>query len=166
MPATARIACLAALVAIAVAPGVAEARATPRSDLALGRRLATHFWELTHNQDRAGLDRFLSPAFQVQRFDGSGARKRSFVTNVGRTVSLADYRLYGFTVTRAGDTLVARFTAVTSEVIDTVLYSSAPSPRLETFVREDGRWRITSNANFNPPASQPADGTTQRAPLI
>lgn len=151
------------LAAIALATVVPAAAASPSDDHALGRALATRFWELTRDQDHEGLRAFLSPAFQSQAFGERGAAKRAYIDSVGRTVVVADFLLTRFTVTRKGRTLVARFTAVTTEVIGTVLFTSAPSRRLETFVQDGNGWHITSNANFALPSTS-TSSTAARTP--
>ena len=64
-----------------------------------------------------------------------------------------DFTLSAFRVTRSGDTLVVRFVAVAKQIIDGQLYSKDPAPRIVTYQRTDGRWQMTSNANFNAPAA-------------
>jgi len=59
----------------APAPSLSSASAT-------GRELATQFMTLLQNQDTAGLDSFLAPAFQLQRADGSGAAKADYLTKL------------------------------------------------------------------------------------
>ena len=151
------------LAAVALATVVPAAAASPSDDHALGKALATRFWELTRDQDRPGLRAYLSPAFQTQSIGGRGQSKRGFIAAVGRTVVIADFQLSNFTVTRRQRTLVARFTATTGQVIGNVLYTSPPSRRLETFVRDGHGWRITSNASFNSPLAETAAG--QRVPV-
>jgi hypothetical protein len=41
--------------------------------------LVNRFFVLVQNRDRDGLRRFLSPGFQIQRADGSGAGKRQYL---------------------------------------------------------------------------------------
>ena len=162
MPLAARIGCVALLAAAIVgggAVGRAPAAASPRAprdaahDAALGRRLVTRFLNLSHEQDVAGLHAFLSPAFQVQRFDGSGAWRAAFLRSIGTTLIISEFRLTSFKVTRYDGVLVARFIARTTQIVHGVLYSSAPAPRLETFHLAGARWEMTSNSNFNAPAA-------------
>lgn len=162
---------LLALAAIAAAPAAAST-ATPHGrttagDVALGHRLVTRFWTLTRSQDRVGLSAFLSPAFQAQRTDGTGATKSAYIASIGTTLVVADFRLSSFKVTRTGRFMVARFDAATSHVVGSVLYSTAPTPRMETFAYDGRRWLITSNANFLLPDAVPVPGVaTGRVPLI
>lgn len=117
----------------------------------LGRQLVDRFWRLLKEKDQAGLRAFLSPAFQIQRADGSGANRNQYVPSVGKSVVINDYTLSGFKVTRAGDILVARFIVVTTEIINGQSYTKAAMPRIATFAYDDMQWRMTSNANFNAP---------------
>ena len=85
--------------------------------------------------------------------DGTGATKQEYIPTIGTTVIVDDFTLSAFRVTRSGDTLVVRFVAVTKQIIDGQLYSKDPAPRIVTYQRTDGRWQMTSNANFNAPAA-------------
>lgn len=156
-----RIAPLLAALALAAAPAVAGAaqaapaeRATAAqqaANLKLGTRLVTRFWDLLVGGEPAELKAFLSPAFQVQRANGSGANRNQYVASFASSIRIADYALSGFKVTRTGGLLVARYVVVTSETIDGVAYSANPAPRISTFVRTPNGWRMASHANFNAP---------------
>jgi hypothetical protein len=147
---------LVALPALAPAASAAPAeRATAAQQAAnerLGTRLVTRFWELLKTGEPDELRAFLSPAFQVQRANGTGANRNQYVAALGRSIKITDYALSGFTVTRTGDLLVARYVVVTTETIDGAPYATSPVPRLSTFVKTPRGWRMASHANFNAPA--------------
>ena len=152
------VALLAAVLLAAVPTAVAQPapRATAAQQAAnakLGLQLVTRFWELLKAKDQDGLRAFLSPAFQVQRADGTGANRNQYIPTIGKTVIVDDYELADMKVTRSGPLLVARFVATSKQIINGSLYSKAPQPRIMTFFFNGTGWKATSNANFNAPAS-------------
>ena len=54
---------------------------------ALGRRLVNRFFTDTRNHNFTDLRKFLSPAFQVQRADGSRQTKAQFLANFPVVIS-------------------------------------------------------------------------------
>lgn len=118
----------------------------------LGKRLVTRYWRLLKAADKTGLKAFLSPAFQNQRADGTGATKAEYIPGVGTKVVIKSFALSDFVVTRTDDILVARFFASSDQVINGQAYSKSKEPRIATFHLENGAWQMTSNANFNSPA--------------
>ena len=143
------------LLALAVAAPAASA-ATAEQQAAnqkLGTQLVTRFWTLLKAKDQDGLRAFLSPAFQLQRADGTGANRNQYIPTIGKTVIIDDFELSEIKATRSGDVLVVRFVAVTKQIINGTLYSKAPAPRITTFIFNGRQWKLTSNANFNAPTS-------------
>jgi hypothetical protein len=55
-----------------------------------------------------GLDAFLSPAFTLQRADGSVADKADFIQ---RPADVLEFTISGLTATQTGDVLVTRYMA-------------------------------------------------------
>jgi hypothetical protein len=51
-----------------------------------------------------------------------------------------------------GLVLIARYTIAAVETIAGEPHAATPSPRLSTFVWNQGRWRLAGHANFNVPA--------------
>jgi len=143
---------------VAAAPGraaAAETRATASQqakNLQLGKRLTMRFWDLLVEGTPAQMRAFLSPAFQAQRANGSGANRNQYVASFARSIKIADYTLSDFRVTRSGGLVVVRYWVVTSETINGVPYATAPAPRLSTYVAGDTGWRMASHANFNAPS--------------
>ena len=160
MPARLRTAIVVLAAGLLLAVPIAGAQAAPRATAAqqaanekLGRQLVTRFWELLKAQDRDGLRVFLSPAFQLQRANGTGANRNQYIPAIGTSIIVLDYALSDFKVTRSGDVLVARFTAVATEEVGGQPYARPATPRLATFFFNGSAWRMTSNANFNAPAN-------------
>jgi hypothetical protein len=109
---------------------------------------------MLQSQDTAKLARFLSPAFQVQRPDGSGSGKAAYLASPPKVEA---YEISDLVATRAGDTMVARYVVTASETINGALQKKDPAPRLSVFKKnaKSGQWQLLAHANFNaiaPPA--------------
>jgi ketosteroid isomerase-like protein len=134
-------------------PAGAGAPAGPTSSIeAKGRDLSNRFLELLEAKDAAGLRRFLSPAFQLQRADGSYANKVEYL----RAPAIVEsHEIDNLRVTRDGDVMVVRFDLVVDATIDGQPQSTEPAPRLATFRKGAHGWQLVSYANFNVPAAEP-----------
>ncbi len=143
------------LLALAVmfAPGASSKAATnkPAPRLAHPTRTATRlvneFFTLIAHKDRAGLQRFLSPAFQVQRADGSSAEKPEYLTNLA---TINNFQLTKVRGTQAGATLVVGYLATVEGLVNGKPYKPGPAPRLSVFAWSGTRWQLAAHANFNP----------------
>jgi len=112
------------------------------------RRLATEFLRLLQAKDKPGLRRFLDPAFLLQRGDGSYLKKRRYIQDP----SLVDgFKVRRATATHNGDVRVLRFEAKTDQIVNGNKVPGVWIPRLSTFKRTNGAWRLISHANFLPP---------------
>jgi hypothetical protein len=142
-----------AVVALVMAPGATATRVSgrpaPQSSNPTGtaKQLVNHFFVLLAHKDRAGLQRFLSPAFQVQRADGSGAEKKDYLANLA---TINQFHISQLRATRADGTLVVRYLAQVEGVINGKPYTPGPAPRLSVFVWNGKRWQLAAHANFNP----------------
>ena len=134
-------------------PAQAAERATVEqqaSNLKLGSRLVDRFWKLLVAGDPDDLRAFLSPAFQIQRANGSGQNRNQYLASIANSSTvITDYALSKIKVTRSGDVVVVRFISQATQIISGLQYSGAPAPRIATFLQTPTGWRITSNANFN-----------------
>ena len=99
------------------------------------------------HKDRAGLESFLSSAFQVERADGSGSEKKAYLT---KHATIREFHITRLRATQAGGTLVARYLADVKGVVNGKPYTPGPAPRLSVFVWNGERWQLASHANFNP----------------
>ena len=142
-----------AVLALVLAPGALATNAAgrPAPQLAdpsgTAKRLVNRFFVLVADKDRAGLRRFLSPAFQVQRADGSGAAKRDYLANLP---TIERFQITRRRVTQAGGTLVVRYRAEVEGVLDGKPFTPGPAPRLSVFAWNGKRWQLAAHANFNP----------------
>jgi Domain of unknown function (DUF4440) len=133
--------------ALAVAPAAAASRAQSSDTVETGKSLATQFFTLIQKKDAAGLDKMLSPAFQLERADGTGSGKAEYLKNLP---TLNSFELSDFSAKRVGSVLVVRYLATATGVVNGKPYTPGPAPRLSVFVRNGKRWQIVAHANFNP----------------
>jgi hypothetical protein len=147
------LALVVAMLALTFAPGASGNAAAnkPAPRLAdptrTGTRLVNEFFTLLAHKDRAALQRFLSPAFQVQRADGSSAQKREYLANLA---TINNFELTKVRGTQAGATLVVRYLATVEGVVNGKPYKPGPAPRLSVFAWSGKRWQLAAHANFNP----------------
>jgi hypothetical protein len=114
---------------------------------ATARPLVTRFFNLIEHNDVKGLQRFLSPAFQLERADGSGGTKTEYLANLPtiRRFSISDV-----TATQSGSVLVVRYLATIEGVVNGQPATPGPAPRLSVFARTGKTWKLVAHANFNP----------------
>jgi len=142
-----------AVLALVLVSGASATRATSRpaprlaDPTATATRLVNRFFVLLVHKDRAGLQRFLSPAFQVQRADGSGAGKKEYLANLP---TVTRFQITQLRATQAGATLVARYLAQVEGIVNGKPYTPGPAPRLSVFSWSGKRWQLAAHANFNP----------------
>jgi hypothetical protein len=142
---------LAVAAALSVVPGSLAASTKPAPHLAnptrAARPLAERFFSLLVAKDVAGLRAFLSPAFQVQRADGSAERKSAYLSHLP---TITKFQLTKLAATQAGPVLVVRYLATAEGLVNGKPYTPGPAPRLSTFVWNGARWQLAAHANFNP----------------
>ena len=110
-------------------------------------QLVNRFFVLVAHKDRAGLQTFLSPGFQIQRADGSGGGKKQYLANLP---TVEKFHITELRATQAGGTLVSRYVADAQGVVNGKPYSPGPAPRLSVFAWNGQRWQLVAHANFNP----------------
>jgi hypothetical protein len=142
-----------ALLSLMLASGASGGRAvgcsppTPANSTTTASQLVNRFFVLLQHKDHAGLQRFLSPGFQVQRADGSGAAKKDYLANLA---TINRFQITQLRATRANGTLVVRYLAQVEGVVNGKPYAPGPAPRLSVFVWNGKRWQLAAHANFNP----------------
>jgi Domain of unknown function (DUF4440) len=112
-----------------------------------GARLVNDYFVLIQNKDTAGLQRFLAPAFQVQRADGSAADKADYLANLPTVTA---FTITSLVATQTGGVIVVRYLAQATGLVNGKPYTPGPAPRLSVFMWTGTRWQITAHANFNP----------------
>jgi hypothetical protein len=141
---------LAALLAVTSCGGSDDDTADDLDDPdATGLELVEEYAELIVAKDVDGLEDFISDAFIIQRADGSFRDKDDYLQNLP---DLTEYTISEVTARQDSDALTVRWYISVHNVVDGVRTSTDPAPRLTTFIYDDGDWRLSSHANFNPPA--------------
>jgi hypothetical protein len=144
------LACIAVLAVSAAASATrSPARPAPHlaSPTAAAKPLLTRFFDLLAHKDRAGLQAFLAPGFQVQRADGSGSGKAEYLASLP---TIDTFSLTKLAATETNGTLVVRYLAVVTGLVNGKPYTPGPAPRLSVFSWNGARWQLTAHANFNP----------------
>ena len=123
-----------------LAPAGAAPRAQSSDPATLGQSLATQFFTLIQKKDAAGLDKMLSPAFQLERADGTGTGKAEYLKSLP---TLNSFELSNFSAKRVGSVLVVRYLATATGLVNGKPYTPGPAPRLSVFVRTgaEGHYR-------------------------
>lgn len=115
-----------------------------------GRELAQRFLDILRTPNPAPLlDEFLSPAFQLQRSNGTFANKDEYVdqpASVARFTILDD----GFRAFQEGPALTVRFRVTIEEEIGGQQLRVTDADRLGVFIRTSGGWKLLAWSNFNP----------------
>jgi uncharacterized protein DUF4440 len=114
---------------------------------AVAKPLVVHYFTLIQHKDVAGLAAFLSPAFQVQRADGSASEKADYLKKLP---DVEKFTLSQFRATQQGGTLVVRYLAVVTGTVNGKPYTPGPAPRLSVFAWNGQRWQLAAHSNFNP----------------
>ena len=135
------------------APPSPDELAAPLDDPdATGRELAQRFLDILGDPNPAPLlGEFLSPAFQLQRSNGTFANKDEYVdqpASVARFTILDDaFRAY-----QDGPALTVRFRVSIEEEIDGQQLRVTQADRLGVFLRTANGWQLLAWSNFNPVA--------------
>lgn len=134
------------------ASGAASAQtgagAASEAEVTAAEEATDRFFSMLQRQDEQELEAFLSPAFQVARADGSTANKEQYLAAIPE---VGAYEIDDFTVTTAGNAIIARYTVTTSERIDQQLYTEDPRQRLSVFVKDGDQLKLIAHANLNTP---------------
>ncbi len=109
--------------------------------------LVTRFFNLIEHNDVTGLQRFLSPAFQLERADGSGGTKAEYLASLP---TITKFSISDLTATKSGSVLIARYQATIEGVVNGKPATPGPAPRLSVFFRNGKTWQLVAHANFNP----------------
>lgn len=114
----------------------------------LGTSLVNRYLSALQHHDVAALRAFLSPAWQLQRADGSRETKASFLGNLS---TLRSYKLRDVRTTGTANVVVVTMEAESDVVVNGKPYRMGYAPRLATFLPDGKDWQMTSFANFNTP---------------
>jgi hypothetical protein len=112
-----------------------------------GRQLAVRFLTLLKNHDVRGLRTFLSPAFQLQREDGTAYTRATYLRNLP---TIRAFRISRVVATRNGNVLVVRYRLQSTGVYGQRPEETTVAPRLSVFQRSGGAWQLIAHSNFAP----------------
>jgi hypothetical protein len=133
----------------AAAASIAATHRPAARSTGLGARLVNRFFTELKRHDVAGLRRLLSPAFQIQRADGSRVTKTQYLHHLPNVIS---YKLRDLRTTSTRTAVVVTYQAATKELINGKKVQSRFAPRLSVFLLGARRWQLVGHGNFNPPA--------------
>lgn len=121
-----------------------------------GRSLAVRFQNLLMAKDTAGLQAFLAPAFQLQRADGSHATKAEYLA---KPAVITGFKIANVQASQTAATIVVRYDADISGIVNGHPYAPGPAPRLSVFTWNGSRWQLLAHANFNAGAAPAVGGS-------
>src|SRR6185436_8811186 len=99
---------VSAIACNSTAPAGTSPAPTSEDPATVAQPLATKLFQLLRDKDTAGLEAFLSPAFTLQRADGSSADKAAFIQ---RPADVVEFTISDLAATQTGNVIVARYMA-------------------------------------------------------
>lgn len=111
--------------------------------------MVTGFWRAVESADTRELREILAPGWQIVRGDGSHANRAEYLDEALPDVD--QFEISGVDATRSNDIYVIRYQVSSDLRLNGTVYDQAPTPCLSTFALIDGKWRMTSQANFTTP---------------
>ena len=148
------IVCVAALPALIAGCGssdgeTASADQTPNQQ---AKGLLTDFWTQVRDADTSGLETTLDPSWQLARADGTHESRSDYIKKVGSgEIDIVNFEFDEIDATRSESSIVIRYITTADYTLDGKKYKGTPAPYLGTFIFEEERWQMTSQANFNVP---------------
>ena len=121
-----------------------------RTESSSGLALMTAYSQLLVKKDRSAVAKLLSPAFQIQRADGSHANRAQYLAK------LPDLRAFSFadvSQARADGLVTVRMEASATLFVNGAMYSPTPAPQMAVFRWTGKRWQLVAQGNFNLPAA-------------
>ena len=147
------VAMLVALIAGCASSLASDGAASGKKSGPQAKELLMTFWNQVKDADTKGLEASLDPSWQVARADCSYMNKSEFLVKVGNgKIELDAFKFGPMETTRHESSLVVRYMATAVYTIKGSRYKGTPAPYLATFIRQGGRWLMTSQANFDLPA--------------
>lgn len=147
--------------AVSVTQGESGASSAVTGDAALGQELVTAFFDTLQAGDADQVAALLAPDFQLLRSTGEVFDAASY-PDVAPVYEA--YVIDNLKITRAGDVLVATYTAQTDSTVDGTEAMGESAPRLTVFQQIDGEWKLAAHANFGPPPAAESAAATGAAP--
>lgn len=137
---TVALALTVAMGALYVLPTTSSATSSAR----LGSRLVHRFYNELVRRDVARLRAFLSPAFQIQRADGSRDTKAHYLRHLPDVLS---YRVQKLVETTASGVVVVTYLTSTTQLVNGQHVHSGFAPRISAFVHGARGWQMVSQGD-------------------
>ena len=129
-----------------------EASATDQSPDAQAKELLTTFWNQVTDAQTSALEDTLDPSWQLARADGTHLSRSEYIEEVGSgQIDIVNFRFDQINATRSPSSLVVRYITTADYTLEGKKYKGTPAPYLATFIFQEERWQMTSQANFNVP---------------
>ncbi len=109
--------------------------------------LVNRFFVLIEHKDVKGLEALLSPAFQLERADGSGGTRAQYLANLP---TINSFTIATLTASQTGSVLVVTYQATIQGTVNGKPATPGPAPRLSVFTWNGKTWQLVAHANFNP----------------
>ena len=113
-----------------------------------GTELVTRLLEDVKTKNKADLEKFLTPNWQLQRATGAPLTKSEFIDGLPE---LSRYKIEQVKAREYDDSMSVAFVATTDLVVDGTKFPGTPAPYLSSFIEVDDEWYLLSHANLNKP---------------
>ena len=115
---------------------------------ATGKQLVNRFFSDIRDHKVADLRRFLSPALQILRADGSRQTKSQYLAKLP---DVRSYKLRNLLSTSSPKAIVVTYQVAANEIINGKPFGTGYEPRITVFVNNSGTWQLIAHGNFNRP---------------
>ena len=116
------------------------------------KELLTEFWNQVTDAQTSALENTLDPSWQLARADGTHMSRSEYIKQVGSgQIDIVNFKFNQIDATRSPSSLVVRYITTADYTLEGKKYKGDPAPYLATFIFQDERWQMTSQANFNVP---------------
>lgn len=118
------------------------------SDMSVGEMLERQMWEDIKTGKTEIYEAKIADGFRSVHEDGVRGREQEI--KLLKELNLGDYVLSRFNVTRQADTLIVTyFVKTTKETINGTELSTALTPRLSVWIKNEQGWQWIAHANLN-----------------
>ena len=113
-----------------------------------GTELVTRFFEDVKTKNKADLEKFLAPNWQIQRTVGKPLTKDEYL---GGLPELRSYKIEQVQAREYNGSMAVASVVTTDLVVDGTKFPGTPSPYLSTFIKVGDKWYLLSHANLTIP---------------
>lgn len=118
------------------------------ADEVLGKKLVQQLWTDMKAHNLEAIKKYIAPGFQSIHDDG--ARDREEELQLIRDLSLGEYLLSNFKVTRNGPVIIVTYFVSVKETIVGKRLSLKPAARLSAWLKTESGWQWIIHANLKP----------------